>query len=130
MQRMTRATTHTARAKKMRAKKMTPARRHTREGYRPFVPHVSPFEPAVSVYGVDFAKVVQTDEATLNHLEQARRGGPASTAHTECSVFLDAHVTFFDHWKGDCDASWTMVTTEHSSTLLSFLMPFHGHGRH
>ena len=34
-----------------------------------------------------------------------RRGGPATAAHTECGVFLDADYSFFLQWRGPCLAS-------------------------
>jgi hypothetical protein len=41
---------------------------------------------------------------------RARRGKQASKNHSECTVYLDADVTFYERWRGDCDPTWSAAT--------------------
>jgi hypothetical protein len=43
-------------------------------------------------------------------LPRVRRGKQASKNHSECTVYLDADVTFYERWRGDCDPTWSAAT--------------------
>ena len=40
------------------------------------------------------------------------KGPAASSAHTECRVFLDGDPLYYDRWKGECLSSWSATACE------------------
>lgn len=52
------------------------------------------------------------DHGIVGDLNRDRRGGPASSSHTECNVFLDADSYYYNRWKGECLPGWSAVACE------------------